>query len=296
MDRGIQRHLAFVEAVERGSLTRAAERLFCSQSSVSRMIADLEREWDVTLLRRDRAGVQLTSDGASLLPASREIVDAYRRMREKVEGVRDLVAGCIRIGCISSVATHRLPSIIGTFRSEYPGIEYELLLGDYTDIERWLREGRVDCGFLRAPCSRGIDAAPFERDELMAVFPKGHDLAKADAVPLTAFLDEPFLALEHGADTEVAALFAEAGIAPHMSLHTWDDYAIMAMVEGGLGLAILPSLILNRVPYEVETRPLDPPAYRKLVFATKSGARPSAALTRFREHLLKHAVAANSRA
>lgn len=121
----------------------------------------------------------------------------------------------------------------------------------------------------------------------MAVLPKGHELAKLDAVPLAAFLDEPFLALEHGADTEVAALFAEVEIAPRASLRTWDDYAIMAMVEGGLGLAILPSLILSRVPYEVEERPLDPPAYRELVFATKAGIRPSAALTRFRERVLK---------
>lgn len=126
---------------------------------------------------------------------------------------------------------------------------------------------------------------PFERDELMAVVPASHELAKAKAIPLGAFLDEPFLALEHGSDTEVAALFDPADLVPHVALRTWDDYAIMAMVEQGLGLAVLPSLILTRVPYDVVAIPLDPPMHRDLVFATKFGVRLSAAVGRFQEHL-----------
>ncbi len=85
MDTSIQRHRAFVETVACGSLTKAAAQLHCSQSSVSRMISDLEREWGVSLLRRDRAGVELTSDGEALLPASMRICDAYRAMREQVD-------------------------------------------------------------------------------------------------------------------------------------------------------------------------------------------------------------------
>ncbi len=171
MDTSIQRHLAFVETVACGSLTKAAARLHCSQSSVSRMIADLEREWGVSLLRRDRTGVELTSDGEALLPASVGICDAYRAMCERVDDVRELATGRLRIGTISSIATHRLPGIIAAFREDYPGIDYELLLGDYSDIERWIREGRVDCGFLRAPHASGLDSMPYETDELMAVLP-----------------------------------------------------------------------------------------------------------------------------
>lgn len=286
MDANIQRHRAFVETVTCGSLTKAAARLHCSQSSVSRMVADLEREWGVSLLRRDRAGVELTSDGEALLPASRGICEAYRAMREQVDEVRGLATGRLRIGTISSVATHRLPDAVAAFRRDYPGIDYELLLGDYSDIERWLREGRVDCGFLRAPHARGIDSVPYETDELMAVLPEGHPLARLDAVPLEAFLDEPFLALEHGADTEVAELFGQAGVGPDVALTTWDDYAIMAMVEKGLGLAILPGLILQRVPYRVAARPLAPRAHRSLVFATKAGVGRTLAVQRFREYLL----------
>lgn len=285
MDTSIQRHRAFVETVACGSLTKAAERLHCSQSSVSRMIADLEREWGVSLLRRDRNGVELTSDGATLLEASTGICNAYRLMRERVGEVRDLATGHLRIGTISSIATHRLPDAIAAFRKDYPGIEYELLLGDYTDIEEWLKSGRVDCGFLRLPHGSGIESVPYEEDELMAVMPEGHPLAQLDVVPLKSLCDEPFLALEHGADTEVAQLFGAAGLNPRVVLSTWDDYAIMAMVEKGLGLSILPGLIMNRVPYRIVTRPLEPRAHRQLAFAVKAGMHPPLAVTRFRDYL-----------
>lgn len=287
LDTSIQRHRAFVETVACGSLTKAAARLHCSQSSVSRMIADLEREWGVSLLRRDRTGVELTSDGESLLRASKGICDAYRTMREQVDEVRELATGHLRIGTISSVATHRLPDAIAAFRRDYPGIDYELLLGDYSDIERWLKEGRVDCGFLRAPHARGIDSVPYETDEMLAVMPEGHPLSQLEAIPLEAFCGEPFLALEHGADTEVAELFEKAGVNPDVALTTWDDYAIMAMVEKGLGLAILPSLILQRIPYGLAFRPLEPHAFRSLVFATKAGSSPSLALKRFNKYLIQ---------
>lgn len=287
MDTSILRHQAFVETVACGSLTKAALKLHCSQSSISRMISDLEREWGVSLLRRDRTGVELTSDGAALLDASRAICDAYQALHEQLDDMKNLVTGHLRIGTISSIATHRLPGVIASFRHDYPGIDYELLLGDYSDIEQWLREGRIDCGFLREPVPRGIAVTPYEKDELMAVLPENHPLTSRDTVPLHAFLDEPFLALEHGADTEVAALFDRTGFHPKTTLTTWDDYAIMAMVEKGLGLAILPRLILQRVPYRLAFRPLEPHAYRHLVFAVKASVKPSLAVRRFGDYLFQ---------
>ena len=68
MDGSIQKYMAFVKTVECGSFTKAAEQLSYSQSGISRMINDLEKEWNVTLLERNRAGVQLTSDGKELCP------------------------------------------------------------------------------------------------------------------------------------------------------------------------------------------------------------------------------------
>ena len=73
MDMNIQKYLAFVKTVEYGSFTKAAERLNYSQSGISRMINDLEKEWKILLLERNRSGVRLTSDGLALLPYAKSV-------------------------------------------------------------------------------------------------------------------------------------------------------------------------------------------------------------------------------
>ena len=151
MDVSIQKYLAFVKTVECGSFTRAAGVLNYSQSGISRMIGDLEREWRVVLLERGRSGIRLTGEGTRLLPYAKRVCSEYEKLQAEVNEINGLKSGLIRIGAFSSVATHWLPNIIREFQKKYPGIDYELVLGDYTEIETWIEEGRVDCGFLRLP-------------------------------------------------------------------------------------------------------------------------------------------------
>ena len=263
MDANIQKYQAFVETVRTGSFTRAARSLSYTQSGVSRMIADLERDWGMTLLERSRAGVTLTSEGRAVLPFVEGVCDDYRRLESQIDDLNGLAAGSIRIGTFSSVATHILPKVIGRFQKDYPAIEYELLMGDYTEIDGWVASGRVDFGFLpRAPRYSGLAERVIERDELMAVLPVGHRLAGEASVPVSALCEEPFIVLERGQDDEITPIFERAGLSPNARFSTWDDYAIMSMVESGLGIAILPSLILTRNPYHIVTRPLEPRAIR----------------------------------
>ncbi len=141
----ILKHTVFVKTVECGSFTKAAELLNYSQSGISRMISDLEADWNVSLLERNRSGVKLTSDGIRLLPYVRSVCDEYSKLQMQIDDLNGLHSGLIRIGTISSIATHRLPNIIAEFQKKYPNIEYEFLLGHYRDIEQWISEGRVDC-------------------------------------------------------------------------------------------------------------------------------------------------------
>ena len=92
----------------------------------------------------------------------------------------------------SSVATHWLPNIIRAFQKDYPHIDYELLLGDYTEIETWIMEGRVDCGFLRLPAHPDLETIFLEQDPLLAVLPVQHPLADCSRFPVSAFGSEPF--------------------------------------------------------------------------------------------------------
>ncbi len=285
MDASIVKYMAFLKTVECGSFTRAAELLNYSQSGISRMISDIEEDWGICLLERNRGGVRLTSDGVRLLPYIRSVCEEYRRLQMQADDISGLRSGLIRIGTFSSVATHWLPKMIKAFQQDYPNMEYELLLGDYTEIEEWIADGRVDCGFTSLPVRDGLEATVLERDELMAVMPEGHPLAEYEKVPVGELCKYPFMLLEKGGRAEISAVFDRAGVKPEVKFTTWDDYAVMSMVECGLGIAILPNLILRRVPYRICIRPIDAPAYRDICFAVRDRRNASLAVKRFSEYL-----------
>ena len=285
MNMNIQKYLAFLKTVELGSFTRAAEALSYSQSGISRMIRDLEDEWNVSLLERGRAGTRLTSDGLTLLPHIKNVCAVYQKLQTQVDELNGLQAGLIRIGTFSSVATHWLPNVIREFQKDYPNIDYELLLGDYTEIENWILEGRVDCGFLRLPTHPDLETIFLEKDNLLVILPETHPLAACDRFPVTALCDDPFLLLEKGAKAEISEIFTRCGLTPRVHFTTWDDYAIMSMVESGLGISILPQLILKRVPYHIVAKELDVPASRSIGLALRDKKTASLAVKRFLDYL-----------
>lgn len=285
MDVNIQKYLAFLKTVEYGSFTKAAEVLNYSQSGISRMIQDLEKEWKISLLERGKGGVRLTSDGYKILPYAKRVYEEYMHLQMQIDEMNGLQAGLIRIGTFSSVATHWLPNMIKRFQEDYPNIDYELLLGDYTEIEEWIAEGRVDCGFLRLPTLPEFETIFLEEDKLMAVIPENHPLADLEKFPVKALCEEPFMLLEKGAKAEISAVFERNHLTPNVKFTTWDDYAVMSMVESGLGISILPNLILKRVPYKIVAKELDVPAYRKIGFVLRSEKTASLAVKRFMEYL-----------
>lgn len=285
MDMNLQKYLSFVKTVEYGSFTKAAEILNYTQSGISRMIADLEKEWGVTLLERSKYGVKPTSDGMKLLPYAQNLCADFDKLKMQVDELNGLQSGLIRIGTFSSVATHWLPNIIKEFQKDYPNIDYELLLGDYTEIEEWIHTGRVDCGFLRLPTHPDFETIFLEKDKLMAIIPENHPLKDSEKFPVTALCDEPFMLLEKGAKAEISEIFERNNLTPNVKFTTWDDYAVMSMVESGLGIAILPELILKRVPYRILAKELNVPAYRNIGLALRNKKTASLAVKRFIDYL-----------
>ena len=281
----IQKFMAFVKTVEFGSFTKAAESLSYTQSGVSRMINDLEKEWRVSLLERDRSGVRLTSDGLRLLPLAKRVCEDYQKLQMQVDDLNGLQSGLIRIGTFSSVATHWLPKIIQKFQQDYPGIDYDLQLGYYPDIERWIADGSVDCGFLRLPTNPEFETIELQKDKLLVVLPENHPFAAAEKFPVAELSNYPFMMLEKGASAEISEVFERNGISPRVHFTTLDDYAVMSMVERGLGISILPELILQRVPYRIVTKELDVPAYRTIGLALRDKKTASLAVKKFLKYL-----------
>ena len=184
----------FLKAVELGSITRAAEDMGYTQSAVSRSVADLEREWDVNLLTRNKDGVLLSAQGETLLPYIQALCNAERTLETQVSELHGLTKGLLRVGTFTSVSIHWLPGIMKGFLDRYPGIQFELVSKwEFTEVEELVRRGQVDCGFLGLPAGDALDTAFLRRDRMMAVLPKNHPLANASYYPMARFAQDPFI-------------------------------------------------------------------------------------------------------
>ena len=291
MDMNILKYMAFIKTVEYGSFTKAAEILHYSQSGISRMISDLEKEWKVSLLRRSRAGVQLSSDGQRLLPYAQRVCEEYQKLQNKVCELNGIQSGLIRIGTFSSVATHWLPNIIKEFQKDYPNIDYELLLGDYTEIEEWIMEGRVDCGFLRLPTHPDLETIFLEQDKLLVILPENHPLAKYERIPVTALNGIDFIipAKEQSSTLHDVILdFAKAHSIEFNIVQRADNILFNINSIGmGLGCTILPGYIAPLTMNNTVIRSLDVELPYLDLYASYRKDRNSVAVDKFIELLTR---------
>ena len=208
-------------AIDKGSITAAAEAMGYTISGVSRMMAALEAEVGFPLLRRSREGVTPTNECCRLLPSFREMVAQAEQCRQIAGEVRGLVSGTVAIGTFSSVATHWLPNMIGAFQKDYPNIDFDILMGTYPEIEQWVMQGRADCGFLHLPTRADLKTVCLAQDELMAVLPEDHPLAALEKIPASALAEQPFILLDKAGerDRDVMQVFERAGIVREGAVH-----------------------------------------------------------------------------
>ena len=260
----MNRYIALQKIIELGSFTKAADTLGYTQSSISQMVASLEKELSIKLLTRSRYGVKLTLEGAELYPFIERSINQYLAMREKANEIKGLETGIIRVGTIfkhylslDACPNQRLPK-------KYPNVQFLFHQGDYTLIPEWIRAGAIDFGFINPAASTDLKTIPIKDGEMLAVLPKKHPLANQKYVRLEDIAKEPYIMLEEGHYSEPMDAFEKEGLMPNIKYTIHDDYAIMTMVEAGLGVSILAELMLRRTNFENVCLPIVPPCFLEL--------------------------------
>lgn len=285
----MNRYLALQKVVELESFSKAAVAMGCSQSAVSQMIASLEEELSIKLLNRFRTGVKLTIEGEKLYPYLEKTVYHYLIAQEKVKEIQGLSNGTVRMGVLEDIAIHWLPLLLRDYQEQYPDVEFTIRQGDYACIQKWINTGAVDFGFVNPHAVSGLKNISLKEDEMVAILPQGHPLAALDKIPLEQIAKENFILKGEGRYFEPLEMFRSMGIMPNVKYTTHDALAIMAMVEMGLGVAILSKLSLSRNNYDLIVRSVTPSVMRPLSIGYKdTGSVPIAGryFIRFlREHL-----------
>ena len=291
----------FLMVAEELNITRAAERLYISQQSLSNHIANMERELNVKLFTRSPK-LSLTYAGDQLVQTATAILDLHSQFLTKVGDINRHYLGTLRVGISHTCGLALLPQILPLFREEFPLVEFSLFEGNSIQLETELSHGRVDLIICFQPIIlEGVKTVPLTEQKLMLVVPRSltdqlehpEELRSrfAQGADISAFQDQSFILIKKGNRTRniIDNYFNRYNFRPKLILETENTVTTLAMAKAGVGITICPELFLRAFPSatssreEVDIFPLsDPSTFSKLVV----GYRADRYLSHFGERFI----------
>lgn len=267
-----------------GSFTRAGETLGYTQSGVTQMMKALEKEVGFSLFIKDKHGTALTDEAKALIPSVRAFLNADEVVQQEIASLKGLQSGTITIGTYLSCSIHWIPRIIRKFCLSHPAIHFRIIEGLEDEVPGWIRERRVDIGFVSRQRGKDYPFLPVMDDEMFAVIPESHPLAALEEIPTEQLSGVPFVSTEYAPGSDLHRILRENHIRPDIRYVSVNEFSMLSMVEQGLGLSILPGLILRGQTGHFQIRPLRPRAYRQLGLAYSSQEDLSPASRTFLEY------------
>lgn len=234
----------FRAVAETLNFTRAAERLYLTQSAVSHQIKALEEELGEPLFIRAQRGVKLTAAGRTVLEHAERMLDDADALRERVRGREREPQGRVRAAAATQAFVHLFAPLFELFMRTHPGVE--LTFRTTVSTEQTVSDilnGAADVGFASLPVSSPqLQVTDLFEDELIVVAGTEHRLATAKRVKASELQNERLILFERGASIRRASddFFRRAGFQPQSALESNDTYFIKLMVEKGWGLSLLP--------------------------------------------------------
>lgn len=258
--RRIRHFLALAETLNFG---RAAQRLHMAQPPLSVSIRKLENELGTRLFLRTPAGVTLTPSGEAMLPHARRLLLQAAQIAQLAQGAAAGTAGRLQIGFVGSAAWGMLQRLIPTYRARYPGVTVNLREDTAANIIQLLDGHELDVGLVRTPLlhSTQLKLQVLESDEFVVALPRDNPLARKTRLRLGDLADQSFvmhgITQGPGLRSAVMMLCQQAGFVPHVTQEATQIQTVLALVESGLGVALIPSVMQRYVSKKI--------AYRRLV-------------------------------
>jgi DNA-binding transcriptional LysR family regulator len=286
----LQQLVYFLAVARTRHFTRAAEFTHVAQPSLSKQIHCLERELGSELFHRARGNVTLTPAGEVLVPFAKRILADVETARLQVHELAELRQGRLRLGATPSLCTGPLAHALASFRIHYPGIQLIIDESGSRDLVRQLAEGAIDLAMITSPAHRGdpsLDTIPILREQLTVAVPRSMNL-DLDLFRMEDLRDRPLVMFREGYDLRSMTLMAcqRAGFQPRFAIEGGEMDAVLTFVEAGLGIAVVPSMVLLDRP-KLRGVPFMPPTpIRTIALAHRTDVHPTRAAEEFRSTLL----------
>lgn len=287
----LQQLVYFLAVARTRHFTRAAELTHVAQPSLSKQIHCLEHELGSELFHRARGNVTLTPAGEVLVPFAKRILADVETARLQVHELAELRRGRLRLGATPSLCTGPLAHALACFHLRYPGIQLVIDESGSRDLVRQLAEGAIDLAMITSPVHRGdptLDTVPILREQLTVAVPHGMDLG-FDSFRIADLRDRPLVMFREGYDLRSMTLTVcqRAGFQPRFAIEGGEMDAVLSFVEAGLGIAVVPSMVLPSRP-KLRGVPFVPPTpIRTIALAHRTDVRPTRAAEEFRRTLLQ---------
>lgn len=232
----------FLAVAQSGSISRAAESLHASESTVADAISAMERSLATELFRRRRSrGASLTSDGLAILPLARRILADGAELTAAVGRDVSSIAGPVRIGCLNTLASHVLPRLILEVEKRFPGIDIEYQIDDFASTMQ--ETGTAELDLVVAfdnVVPPEFDSMTIATTEPMVVVSADHSLADRDQVQLSELEDEPMVLFDVlSSRFHAMEVMSAQGLRPRIAHRTSDYELCRALVGRGLGYSLL---------------------------------------------------------
>ncbi len=273
---------------DQGSFRKAADILGLTPSAISHTIASLENELGFSVLNRSKAGVTLTNYGEHLLPYVNAVLNSDESLQQAIAEFNGLKQGKVKVGCFSSVCTNWLPDIMHSFQKEFPGITIEVFQGTYDDVAYWIKNGIVDLGFLSVSSAGDIPIEPLYKDPLLCVVPKGMQrITQKEYMEIDEMRTYQFVTQRESTDADIQNFLKENSLDVQSNYHVVDDLSTIAMVAHGFGICLMPEMVMNDIPYQVDCYPVKPEAYRIIGIAAMNPEFMAPAVRTMYNHVLE---------
>ena len=252
---------AVITAVEKGSLSRAAEQFSYTPSAFSHMLASFEDELGVRLFRRSSRGVTLTEEGQRLYPDLLRIARAERLLLRNVRQTLEDQKFSLRIATYSSISRSFLSGLIKRFSEAHPNIELYITVAD--NLTGWLQRDLADIVFADGRILDGDEWTPLMEDRCFAIAPP-ELFAGRTSVERDELYELPFIFMD---EEYVDGYFDKEKFKKAVNCHSDDDLSVIHMVKQGFGITVLPELVLRGNTEGLSVLSLSPPLKRTIGYA-----------------------------
>lgn len=258
---------ALIRALEKGSLTAAAEDMGYTQSGLTHMMNSLESEMGIRLLVRSKGGVRLSPAGRELLPQMLSLMRCAEELEKSVARLVERSCSVLRLGAYSSVSRQWLPAILAELRRVSPELDVSIRTGSMREIYDAVKNDELDCAIVSYQVSlcQSMRWIKLRDDPLLAVLPADFQLEGA-SFPVELFDGREFFMPADDFELDIMPVLTSGGmrINPEFRYTGLDDAAITSMVSHGLGVSLLSELVMEGISDRVLAIPLEPAACRRL--------------------------------